>query len=165
MSIRDELSELIRPVVEALGYEFVGLEYLSNPKNRLVRIYIDRDPDGINVDDCADVSREVSALLDVEDPVSGHYSLEVSSPGIERPLFEPAHYQRFVGETVALQLNAPVDNQARFTGRLVDADDRHARLEVDGGMLEVAYEEIRRAHIKPDLATLMAGHGKTVPNE
>lgn len=165
MSVRDELSRLIRPAIEALGYEFVGLEYLSNPKNRLVRIYIDREPEGINVDDCADVSREVSALLDVEDPVSGHYSLEVSSPGIERPLFEPAHYQRFVGETVVLHLSAPIENRARFTGRLVEADDRQVRIEVDDQVLEVAYGEIRKAHLKPDLAALMAESGKTVPNE
>ncbi len=160
MSVQDDLSRLIRPTVEALGYEFVGLDYRSNPKNRLVRIYIDRDPNGIDVDDCADVSREISALLDVEEPVSGHYSLEVSSPGIERPLFEPAHFRRFIGENIALQLSVPVEDRARFSGRLIDADDCHVQIEFDGGVVEVAYGEIRRAHLKPDLAALVAGSGK-----
>ncbi|NBB92557.1 MAG: ribosome maturation factor RimP, partial [Gammaproteobacteria bacterium] len=83
----DKLEALLAPLVADLGYEFVGIEYQSNPKNRLIRLYIDRPEEGIGVEDCERVSHEVSALLDVEDPVSGQYTLEVSSPGIERPLF------------------------------------------------------------------------------
>lgn len=165
MSVHDDLSLLIRPAIEAMGYEFVGLEYLSNPKNRLVRIYIDREPEGISVDDCADVSREVSALLDVEDPVSGHYSLEVSSPGVERPLFEPAHYRQFVGERARVHLYAPVDagqdggqdKRRKLTGTIVEADDDRVVIEVDGENIAVAFDDIRRANLKPDMDALLAG--------
>lgn len=159
MSVRDDLDRLIRPAVESLGFEFVGLEYLSNPKNRLIRVYIDRDPDGIGVDDCADVSGEVSALLDVEDPVSGQYSLEVSSPGIERPLFEPAHYRRFVGERAVVHLHAPIEGRRKYKGRLVEADDNRVVLEVEGRSVELAYADIRRANLKPDMEALMERRG------
>ena len=179
MSVQDELGRLIRPVIEAMGLEYVGLEYLSNPKNRLVRIYIDREPEGISVDDCAEVSNEVSSLLDVEDPVSGHYSLEVSSPGVERPLFEPDHYRRFLGERATLRLFAPLDvgnkldgdnndnnndgnndsrtNRRKLTGLIVDADDDRVVLEVDGEKTAIAFDTIRRANLKPDMDALLSG--------
>lgn len=156
MSVREDLNRLIRPAVEAMGFEFVGLEYQSNPKNRMIRIFIDRDPDGISVDDCADVSGEISALLDVEDPVSGQYSLEVSSPGIERPLFEPAHYRQFIGEQAQVHLHAPIDRRRKYKGRIVDADDDRVQLEVDGNPVALDYENIRRANLKPDLDALLA---------
>ncbi|MFN2333968.1 MAG: ribosome maturation factor RimP, partial [Wenzhouxiangellaceae bacterium] len=98
MAVQNELDALLRPAIEALGYEFVGLEYVPNPKNRLVRIYIDRTPEGVTVDDCVEVSHEVSAVLELEDPVAGTYSLEVSSPGVDRPLFSLDQFRRFVGE-------------------------------------------------------------------
>lgn len=165
MSVQDDLSRLIRPVIEAMGFEYVGLEYLSNPKNRLVRIYIDREPEGISVDDCAAVSNEVSALLDVEDPVSGHYSLEVSSPGVERPLFEPEHYRRFAGERARVHLYAPLgdghdnrrDNRRKLTGTIVAADDDRVVIEVDGENIALAFDDIRRANLKPDMDALLAG--------
>jgi len=161
MSVQDDLSRLIRPAIEALGFEFVGLEYLSNPKNRLVRIYIDREPEGISVDNCAEVSNEVSALLDVEDPVSGHYSLEVSSPGVERPLFEPEHYRRFIGERARIHLFAPMEDDTgsrrKLTGRIVDADDQRVVMEVEGDNVAVSFDEVRRANLKPDMDEIMAG--------
>ena len=169
MSVQDDLARLLRPAIEAMGFEFVGLEYLSNPKNRLVRIYIDREPDGISIDNCADVSNEVSALLDVEDPVSGHYSLEVSSPGIERPLFEPEHYRQFVGERARIHLFAPVEGshdgerekRRKLTGRIVEADDERVVMDVDGEKFEVSFDEIRRANLKPDMEEIMAGRSKS----
>jgi len=163
MSVQEDLSRLIRPTVEAMAFEFVGLEYLSNPKNRLVRVYIDRkpqvdgEPEGISVEDCADVSNEISALLDVENPVSGHYSLEVSSPGVERPLFEPGHYRRFIGDRAKVHLFAPVDNRRKLTGRIIEADDDRVVIEVDGERIAVAFGDIRRANLKPDMDALMAG--------
>ena len=161
MSVQDDLSRLIRPVVETMGFEYVGLDYLSNPKNRLVRIYIDREPEGISIDDCADVSSEVSACLDVEDPISGHYSLEVSSPGVERPLFEPAHYRRFLGERARVQLFAPMDDshgsRRKLVGRILEADDSQVVMEVDGDRVAVSFNDIRRANLKPDMDAIMAG--------
>jgi len=169
MSVQDDLSRLIRPTIEAMGFEFVGLEYLSNPKNRLVRIYIDREPEGISIDNCADVSNEVSALLDVEDPVSGHYSLEVSSPGIERPLFEPAHYRQFKGERAKVHLFAPVDassdndrdKRRKLTGRIIEADDERVVMDIDGDTVAILFDDIRRANLKPDMDEIMAGRRKS----
>ena len=103
------ITELLAPPVEALGLELLGIEYLPMPGGSLLRLYIDRpgaeagaemDGEGVTVDDCEAVSREVSAQLDVEDPISGNYTLEVSSPGLDRPLFTPAHFERFTGEVV-----------------------------------------------------------------
>ena len=157
MSVHDDLTRLIRPAVEAMGFEFVGLEYLSNPKNRLIRIYIDREPEGVSVDDCADVSNEVSALLDVEDPVSGQYSLEVSSPGVERPLFEPAHYRSFIGERATVHLHAPIERRRKLTGTLVEAGEDAVVIDVDGQRFSVGYDDIRRANLKPDMDALLSG--------
>ena len=96
----DKLTNLLQPLVEDLGYEFVGIERSSNPKNPVLIIYIDT-PDGIAVEDCEKVSREVAALLDVEDPIPGQYRLEVSSPGLDRPLFTLEHFGQFTGESGA----------------------------------------------------------------
>lgn len=156
MAVQDELKALLKPAIESMGFEFVGLEYLSNPKNRMVRIYIDHEPDGVSVDHCADVSREVSALLDVEDPVSGQYSLEVSSPGLERPLFEPEQYAAFAGEEAVLRLYAPVEGRRKLVGTLEGAADDHVSILVDGVSVRVPLDSIRRAHLKPDWAALMA---------
>ena len=158
MAVEDDLSLLLRPTIEDMGFEFVGLEYLPNPKNRLLRVYIDRDPDGITVDDCAEVSREISAQLDVEDPVKGQYSLEVSSPGAERPLFVADDYRRFAGHEVILQLYAPHEGRRKLTGVLVGASDQdEAQIEVDGESFSVPLSLIRRANLKPDYEALLAG--------
>src|SRR5210317_993246 len=103
-----KLTTLLQPLIEDLGYEFVGLEHDGNPKNPAVVIYIDK-PEGIAIEDCETVSREVAALLDVEDPIPGHYNLEVSSPGLDRPLFTLAQYEQFRGEIVKLTVFAPID--------------------------------------------------------
>lgn len=157
MAVQDELKALLKPTIESMGFEFIGLEYLSNPKNRLVRIYIDRGSDGVSVEHCADVSREVSALLDVEDPLSGQYSLEVSSPGVERPLFEPEQYAAFEGEQAVLQLYAPIEGRRKLVGTLKGADQDAVDIDVDGTVMQVPLDAIRRAHLKPDWDALMAG--------
>ncbi len=156
MAVSDRLQTLLEPVVEDMGYELVGIEYQSNPKNRVVRIFIDQDPAGIGVEDCERVSREVSALMDVEEPVPGQFTLEVSSPGVERPLFTGEHFARFVGETAAVQLAAPVDNRRRFKGIILMADEDRVKLEVDGQEVELAIANMARAHLAPDLEALFA---------
>lgn len=155
MAAIDRLNSLLKPLVEDLGYEFVGVEYQSNPKNRLVRIYIDRPEVGVDVDDCERVSREVSALMDVEEPVSGQYTLEVSSPGVERPLFEPAHFQRFAGEQARIVMHAPIDGRRKFKGLIVRADEDFVVLEVDGVECELPLGGVHRATLAPDLDTLL----------
>lgn len=156
MAVRDELTRLLESPIEALGFEFVGLEYLSNPKNRLVRVFIDRDPDGISVDDCAEVSREISAVLDVEDPISGQYALEVSSPGVERPLFVAEHYRQFAGERAVIHLFGPINGRRKLTGSLIGCEDDQVAIEVDGTRFEVPLDSIRRANLKPDMDALLA---------
>lgn len=160
MAATDKLQALLRPLVEDLGYEFVGVEYQPNPKNRLVRLFIDRPGTGVGVEDCEYVSHEVSALMDVEEPVNGHYTLEVSSPGIERPLFESAHFQRFAGEDARIVMHGPIEGRRRFKGRIVRADDVVVVLEVDGVEWELPLVDVRRATLAPDLDELFAGeHG------
>jgi len=156
VAVSDKLEALLAPLVVDLGYEFVGIEYQSNPKNRLIRLYIDRPDAGIGVDDCERVSHEVSALLDVEDPVSGQYTLEVSSPGIERPLFTAAHFARFVGENAKVMMAVPIDGRRRFTGLIAGVDDGRVVLEVDGERHALEVADIQRAHLAPDMDALLA---------
>ena len=113
--IADKVFSMINPIIIDLGYELLGIEYVASGKNSVLRIYIDCE-EGIGVDDCETVSRQVSAIMDVEDPINGQYNLEVSSPGIERPLFAIAHYQRFLGHDVRLRTYRPVDGKRNFTG-------------------------------------------------
>ena len=149
-AIRDKLLGVLEPLVEQLGYELVDIEWASAPRSGLLRIYLDL-PAGreghIGIEDCEKVSREVSALLDVEDPVPGAYTLEVSSPGFDRVLRKPPHFSRFVGERVWLELQLPRDGRRRFTGTLVRVTDTGVELEVDGAPVQVAFTEIGKARL------------------
>lgn len=149
------LVNLLEPLVTELGYEFVGLEQSSNPKNALLRIYIDRPEVGVTVDDCGLVSREISALMDVEDPIKGEYTLEVSSPGLDRPLFTPSHYADVVGQAIKITVFAPIDGRRRFNGSLLSADDDGAVLEQDGEPVRFDYDNVAKARLVPDYADLM----------
>jgi len=145
------LEVLIRPGVEALGFELVAVELSGRGAGTVLRVYID-SPDGITVDDCADVSGQVSAILDVEDPIPGHYTLEVSSPGLDRPLARPEHFARVVGEKVRVNLAVPrEDNRRRLSGPLVAADADGIDVDVDGEIQRVRYAEISRARLVPAL--------------
>ena len=113
----DQLHDLVQPSVEAMGVELWGVEYLSQGRRSMLRIFIESDK-GITVDDCERVSRQVSGVLDVEDPIAGEYTLEVSSPGADRMLFTLDQYQRFIGEQVSVRLRAPFDWRRNFKGLL-----------------------------------------------
>ena len=143
-----ELRKLIEPAVTVLGYELVGVEFIHG-KSGLLRIYIDHD-DGIGVDDCKAVSYQVSGLLDVEDPIRGHYTLEVSSPGLDRPLFRARDYERFAGHEVKLRLSVPVDGRRRFTGTLVGLRDEQVVVKMEDEELVVPLHEIDQARLVPD---------------
>ncbi|MDC0404276.1 ribosome maturation factor RimP [Porticoccaceae bacterium] len=118
------LRELLQPQIEALGAQLWGLDLQSGGRRKLLRIYIDRD-EGVDVELCAAVSRQVSAIMDVEDPIQGEYVLEVSSPGMDRPLYELAHYQQLLGEQIAIKLRFAYEGQRNFKGLLqaVEGDD------------------------------------------
>ena len=113
--IAEKVFSIINPIVIDMGYELLGIEYIASGKHTVLRLYIDCE-EGIRVDDCEAVSRQVSAIMDVEDPINGQDNLEVSSPGIERPLFVVEHYQRFLGYDVRLRTYRPIDGKRNFTG-------------------------------------------------
>ena len=150
-----KLSQLLQPLVEGLGYEFVGLEHSSNPKNPVVVIYIDRE-EGIAIEDCEAVSREVAALLDVEDPIPGHYSLEVSSPGLDRPLFTIEQFARFAGQEANVTVYAPVDGRRKFRGIILAASGDTVTIEQDGAEVTLESSNIVKARLVPDYDAILA---------
>lgn len=160
------LTKLVEPLLDTLGFELVLLELVRHNKSRIVRVFIDA-PGGIRIEDCALVSRQLSIALAVEDtPVEdvaaadmhtnglaailpGDYSLEVSSPGLDRPLVKLAHFRRFLGNRARIVLHAPRHGRRRFTGELVAADDESVQLAVDGERLKLAFTEIETARLAP----------------
>ena len=149
----NKLTNLIQPLVEDLDYEFVGLEQSSNPKNPVVVIYIDA-PDGIAVEDCEKVSREVAALLDVEDPISGNYNLEVSSPGLDRPLFTLQQFERFTGQEAKITLFAPQEGRRKFRGVILGVEDSQIKIDQDGTEVALDISGIAKARLVPDYDSL-----------
>jgi len=152
-----KLNELLQPLVEDLGYEFIGLEYNPNPKHSVLRIYIDHE-NGVGIQDCEIVSRETAALLDVKDPIRSHYNLEVSSPGLDRPLFTPAHFSEFTGSEVQINLFAPQDGRRKFTGPILSAGESSVSIEQDGSEVTLDYDNIAKAKLIPDYEKILAGH-------
>ena len=147
---KDSLIRLLEPTIERLGYELTDLELKLGGRDGLVRIFIDKDG-GIDVDDCEAVSHQVSAILDVEDPIPSHYTLEVSSPGLDRTLTKPAHFQRFMGEDVRVKLRFPLDGRRNFKGALKSADDENIEVEVDGESHSLPLATIESARLVPQL--------------
>ena len=146
VTLRERLIALIEPLLVRLGYELVELEYAAGRSQAVVRIFIDQ-PTGITVDDCERVSREVAALLDVDDPIPTAYTLEVSSPGFDRVLRTPAHFERFVGARVFVELKAPRAGRKRYTGLLQAANAAGIELEVDKQKVEIPFDEISKARL------------------
>lgn len=139
---------VVEPVVTSLGYELVGVEYLMQGKHGLLRVYIDTD-DGIVLEDCQRVSHQLSGVLDVEDVIKGQYQLEVSSPGLDRPLFNAAHFERFAGHEVKLRLTAPLEGRRKFRGVIEGVDDDRVVLVVDGEEVRLPLAGIDRANLVP----------------
>lgn len=143
-----KLTELLRPTVEANGFELLGLEVVQAGRHSTLRIYLDH-ADGVNVEDCALVSREVSAILDVEDPIQAEYLLEVSSPGLDRPLFIPAHYAAVLGQKIEVKLAIPQDGRRKFKGMLTAIEDDMLIVEVDGKPYRLLMDNIDKANVVP----------------
>jgi ribosome maturation factor RimP len=146
-ALRDRLISLVEPLLVQLGYELVELEFVPG-RGGALRIFIDK-PEGIGIEDCERISREVSALLDVEDPIPTAYSLEVSSPGDDRVLRVPAHYERFKGSRVLIELVAPRDGRRRYTGVMQEVSATGVALEVDRQRVDVPFGEIAKARLAP----------------
>jgi ribosome maturation factor RimP len=162
-----EISNLLSPTVQALGLELLGIEYLPSPGGALVRLYIDvpagavsdgDTPRMVGIEDCEAVSREVSAQLDVEDPISGHYTLEVSSPGVDRPLFTAAQFARFIGEQAKVGLKLPQEGRRKLQGRIVAVEGERIDFELDAKpepqRISVGFDNIEKARLVPDWAAL-----------
>ena len=144
------LRQLLGTVITAMGYELVGVEFSPNRSNALLRVYIDKHS-GINLDDCERVSHQISGLLDVEDPIPFHYTLEVSSPGLDRPLFERKHFVAFAGHEVRIQLAMPINGKKRWVGTLKGLRDQDVVLESEGTEVLVPLDRIEKARLIPDI--------------
>ena len=143
-----QIEDLLTPTVEALGFELWGVEYLSQGRHTLLRIYIE-SPDGITVDDCAAVSEQVSAVLDVEDPITGEYTLEVSSPGMDRLLFKLEQYPAYVGEVVDLRLRTAFEGRRKYKGILKGIEGEDVVLHVDDHEYLLPHDAIDKARVQP----------------
>ncbi len=159
MLLSERLHALLEPVIVALGYELVLLEYSPQANSAMLRLFID-GPEGITLDDCERVSREVAGVLDVEDPIQKMYQLEISSPGVDRPLTKPEHYLRFEGEKAKIQVAVPIEGRKKFVGRLAGITGQSVRLETDQGLVEFELTQIEKARLVPDFK-IGSSRGKT----
>jgi ribosome maturation factor RimP len=150
--MRDALMRLLEPPIEALGFELLDLELAQAGRGGVLRIFIDSlTPDAsVTVEDCAAVSHAVSEVLEVEDPIKGNYTLEVSSPGFDRILRKRAHFERFVGERIFAELKLPLDGRRRFVGTLKSIGNDSILVEVDGRPYELPLERIQKARLRPE---------------
>ena len=150
--LRETLTDCCSPVIEGQGYDLWELEYAPGRGNAVLRIYIDTASHaGITVEDCERASRAVSEVLDATDPIPGNYTLEVSSPGVDRPLRTARHFAPYVGEKVMVEMVHLVDERRRFKGRLVAAGAETIEVEVDGRQHVLPIAGIRKAHLAPDV--------------
>jgi ribosome maturation factor RimP len=154
-----DIAALLSPTVQSLGLELLGVEYLPSPGGALLRLYIDVPEDAadgrmVGIEDCEAASREVSAQLDVADPISGHYTLEVSSPGVDRLLFTAAQFARFSGETAKVTLKLPQDGRRRLQGAITAVQGDAITFDVDGQPFVASIDNIEKARLVPDWAAL-----------
>ena len=153
-NMRDALMRLLEPPIEALGYELVDIEFVRDGRGGILRIYIDRraaDSGGqITVDDCARVSHAIGQVLEAQDPIKGHYTLEVSSPGFDRILRTREHFERFSGERIAAELKLPIDGRRRFIGVLKSVAPDTIVVEVDGKAHSLPLDRIQKARLRPE---------------
>lgn len=155
--LNERLTKLVEPVVETLGYELVLLEFNPYQGNAVLRLYIDAET-GVTLADCERVSREVAAALDVEDPITQAYSLEVSSPGLDRPLVKPAHYLKFLGERVQVRLLNPLEGRRKFRGVLLDYGEGVITMQTESGQFRLPLVDVERTRLLPDMENRRAGH-------
>lgn len=143
-----QITDMLDATVTALGYELWGLEYNSQGKHSVLRLYID-SPSGITVDDCAAVSEQASGVLDVEDPISGEYTLEVSSPGLDRPLFRLTQYAGYIGEIVEVRLRSAFEGRRKYKGILKGIEGEDVVIQVDDQEYLLPYSAIDKARVQP----------------
>jgi ribosome maturation factor RimP len=150
----DELNELLKPLVADLGLEFVGIEFSPSRGSSLLRVFIDAPERPVTIEDCERVSREISAQLDVNDPIEGRYTLEVSSPGIDRPLFTLAHFERYVGSEAKISVALPINGRHRFSGTIRSVDGDRIHVDQDGQDVAISHVNVVKARLVPDYVAL-----------
>ncbi|ACQ93846.1 protein of unknown function DUF150 [Tolumonas auensis DSM 9187] len=148
-TLEQRLTELLDAPIVALGYELWGIEFIRAGKHSTLRVYIDH-ANGISVDDCAEASHQVSALLDVEDPITTEYYLEVSSPGMDRPLLKPEHFARYIGQVATVTLRMAVNNRRKYKGTIKQVDGEMITLTIDGRDEILAFANIQQANLIPN---------------
>ena len=152
--MRDALIRLLEPPIEALGFEWVDVEFAREGRGGVLRIFIDRRAEdsaaGVTVDDCARASHAVSEVLEINDPIKGHYTLEVSSPGFDRILRTRAHFERFAGARIIAELKLPMDGRRRFIGLLKSVSSDTIVVEVDGKAYALPLDRIQKARLRPE---------------
>jgi ribosome maturation factor RimP len=148
-TLEQRLTELLDAPTVALGYELWGIEFIRAGKHSTLRVYIDH-ANGISVDDCAAVSHQVSALLDVEDPITTEYYLEVSSPGMDRPLLKPEHFARYIGQVATVTLRMAVNNRRKYKGTIKQVEREMITLTIDGKDEILAFANIQQANLIPN---------------
>ena len=145
-----ELIELLEPVITALGYEMLGIEYFKQKDGSLLRLYIDSDA-GITIDDCTRVNHQVIGVLDVHDPIKERYHLEISSPGLDRPLFTLKQFQRFLGQQVKIKLREKIDERRKFTGVIKAIEETAVLVSEEGIDYLIPADVIDSAHLVPEI--------------
>ena len=143
-----KLNDLIKPAIEKMGYELTDIEVKTQGREQLISIFID-NLTGINIEDCETVSRQISLLLDVENPISGKYTLEVSSPGLDRKLTKLNHFKRFIGNELRIKLLRSLDGRRNFRGKLLAANKESIKVQVDGQLYKLPFDLIEIARLVP----------------
>ena len=145
-SMHSKLNDIIEPAILALNFDFVGLEWVSDGSGNVLRVYVDSDQ-GVTVENCAVLSRQIGSVLEVEDAIKQSYRLEVSSPGLNRPLFKLEHFKAVVGKTIKCRLRAAVSDRKNFKGTLVAVEADSLLLAVDGQEWTIRYSDIDKANL------------------
>ena len=153
----EHLVNLIEPIVEGLGYECVGIDYNPHPKHGLLRIYIDTE-NGVLVEDCSKVSHQLSGILDVEDPISENYDLEVSSPGADRPFFKLSQFEQYVGSVVMVNVFKPINKQRKIVGQIEKVEnDIVFLLQQADQVIEIPFQAMSKARLVPEYSMKKGG--------
>lgn len=147
-SKEQQIEQLLKPTVEAMGFDLWGVEYVSQGRHSVLRVYIDAEQ-GINVDDCAAVSHQAGSVLDVEEPISGEYTLEVSSPGMDRLLFKLEQYPQYANEVIELRLRSPFEGRRKFKGILKGIEGEDIVVQVDDHEYLLPHSAVDKARIEP----------------
>ena len=148
--IKDRIKDVIQPTIEGMGYILWGIEFKHVGRKSFLTVYIDKDG-GVSIEDCSDVSRQISSVLDVEDLISYAYDLEVSSPGLDRLFFNIEQFKQYINEKIDIELNMPMDNHRKFKGLLVAVADNIVTVKLDDDTsLDIMYPNIKKARLVPN---------------